>query len=82
MGRDTQVFTVSTKHLLKLFKLRAEKGRKKKSLHRLARAQDFLSQDINEEMTHTCKERKKEGEGRRRKERGSEGCRFQGDEGW
>lgn len=72
-------FTVSAKHLLELFKQQATKEKKKNSLHCLARALDFLSQDINEEMTHTCKERKR---GKKKKERGSEGCRFQGDEGW
>lgn len=50
-----------------------------RSLRRSAQAFEFLSQDINEEMTHTCKERK---EKKGKKERGSEGCRFQGDEGW
>lgn len=55
---------------------------KKRSLRCLTRALDFLSQDINEEMTHTCKEKKKR-EGRRRERKGvREGCSFQGDEGW
>lgn len=39
---------------------RKEEKKKRRSLRCLARALDFLSQDINEEMTHTCKESKKE----------------------
>jgi len=42
----------------------------------LARALDFLSQDINEEMTHTGEERKKKRKSRgRRRKGGSEGFR-------
>lgn len=41
-------------------KRKEEKKKKRRSLRCLARALDFLSQDINEEMTHTCKESKKE----------------------
>lgn len=41
---------------------------------------NFLSQDINEEMTHTLveKERKRKKERGRRRKGGSEGCEFQG----
>lgn len=39
------------------------------SLDRSAQVFEFLSQDINEEMTHTCKERKE------KKEKKNEGVR-------
>lgn len=48
------------------------------------RALDFLSQDINEEMTHTCKERnggEKEREEGEKKKSGVRDVGFRGDEG-
>lgn len=52
--------------------------KEQKSLHCLAQALDFLSQDINEEMTHTCKKKRKKEREEEKKREGVRDVGFRG----
>lgn len=79
LSREQRARLGQVKQRQEILEMRAESRRENVDAA-FAQALDFLSQDINEEMTHTCKERK--GKTGRGKERRNEGWRFQRDEGW